>query len=459
MSFKKILKNLAITGFSLTIFSGLGGFLNFSAALWEITIIDLDFLGIFDGLCANRYEEIYDDAIEEFQREEYLSAYEDFNVCENGFKYNVSYTEKKLKENLNNCSIKYTTKKIDLIESYLETGDKNEKLDDDISIEADIIDSNQKKTLSQYLKLMNYADSFLQKYDNQEYWEALKYYSDKGLDGYLLSYLNKNVRECENSAISLTEEYLEEENMNKLNEIKELMIKYSNNTGLIENIDVLISGKKNYAVIKNYYDNEQYFELLEFVNKNSSLKEYSDVDWMYDKAVYYYTVEIEEKAKKLAENNEFDKLKILVKNAMKYVNSDRLNNLIEKYESYSNKEIWYHNLIEKSQKKEEEYVNNQLYDKIFLMWNNSKIVVKNNSNNSISGTLIADKECLKNEDNYVNIKIYGDSSELKTITLTNNKYTESFTINNISSYGTIKVEIVKGCKYNGYVYLDEFVYN
>ncbi|MFQ6794017.1 MAG: hypothetical protein ACLRT4_14750 [Thomasclavelia sp.] len=459
MNFKKIFKSLAITGFSLTIFSGLGGFLNFSTALWEITIIDLDFLGLFDGLCANRYEGIYNDAIEEFQREEYLLAYEDFNVCENGFKYDVSYTKKELKKNLKNCSIKYTNKKIDLIESYLETGDKNEKLDDDISIEADIIDSNQKETLSQYLKLMNYADSFLHKYENQEYWEALKYYSDKGLDGYLLSYLNKNVKECENSAISLTEEYLEEENTDKLNEIKQLMTKYSNNTSLIGNIDVLISGKKNYAVIKNYYDNEQYFELIKFVNKNSSLKEYSDVNWMYDKAVYYYTVEIEEKAKKLAGNNEFDELKILVKNAMRYVNSDKLNNLIEKYESYSNKEIWYHSLIEKSQKKEEVYVNNQLYDKTFYMWSSSKIVVKNNGNNSVSGILIADKEHLKNEDDYVNIKIYGDSLELKTITLTNNKCTESFTINNISSYGTIKVEILKGCKYNGYVYLDEFVYS
>ncbi|WP_300628605.1 hypothetical protein [uncultured Thomasclavelia sp.] len=456
-----IIKRLiGILGGSLA-FSCFGGLLNVSAAVFDLTFFDvnLDFIGIMDKWCAEKYEEKYDLALENYQTENYFEAHKRFKTCENGLKYDVFYTEEELQEYIENCSIQYTDKKISMINEYLETGIKNDDLEDGISISADIIDDSKIDELTNLMNIKDSADNFLYEISLNDYKAALCIYVEEIPDEKLLSNLELTIDNCNDEIPSIISNYQESGMQNEASRLKALFEKYGDQEAIKEAEIKMVEEEYNQQ-ITYLYDNEMYYDLIKLINNNPILMENSDIKSKYNGAVNSYVNDIKDRVNNLANENKYDELKKLIDDTIKFLNQESPNSTLQyykdKYSEYNNKEIWYYGAIHNCNHKEEEYINGFNHYKLLQLSKSSSFVIKNNGS-GISADVFVNRDDFDDVDQIVYLNIYGDDTLLTTIELSKEHYKESFNRSDLSNYGTLKVEI-DDKSFNRWVYLENFYY-
>lgn len=447
---------LAPVGISLV-----GGIFNVSAAMLDITLInvDLDWIGMFDGFCANKYNDKYNIALERLEKSLYSESYDTLVVCKNGLNYDVIYTIDDINEKCNECKTKYTSDTIESLYNFLETGNPDEIENINLHIDYDIVQEDKTDEISRIKKLVTYAKEFISTSNNGEYIEALELYSKHKLDGYLTDYLSKVVKNSEDNVLNAIDNYLEEGNLSIAEDVYQLIRKYSKNEKLIKEIDVDISGYKVYKSVNENYEQNKYINVIKIVNKQPKLKEYDKIKDIYSNSVYRYTNDIRDKVDELAKNADYDKLNAVLDEAMKYVDSDSLKDLKKKYGLYNDREIWYCPYINGSriEKKDQLYMNNLLFKNVYSFYSNNYLAIENKFK-TISGLLFIDQNSsnyLNNSDCSIDINIYGDRDLLKRITLNKETSEVKFQCDNLSKYSTIKVEVVNA-NHISYAYLTNF---
>ena len=91
-------------------------------------------------------------------------------------------------------------------------------------------------------------------------------------------------------------------------------------------MDIAISGYKAYNSL-----NEKYLDIIIGVNKQPKLKEYNKINDIYNKSIDCYVNNICELVNELLENMEYNKLNAVLDEALKYVDSNILKDLKNKY--------------------------------------------------------------------------------------------------------------------------------
>ena len=72
----------------------------------------------FDGLCARKYNDKYDTALEYLEKSIYTKSYDLLVICKNGLKYDVVYTD--INKKCNECMAKYTSDTVESLHLFLE---------------------------------------------------------------------------------------------------------------------------------------------------------------------------------------------------------------------------------------------------------------------------------------------------------------------------------------------------
>lgn len=455
-----IKKHLITSIIAITLSSSvLGGVVNLSGAILDIEIkFDMDWIGIFDSFCAKEYNDKYADAENYLSTGEYLEAYKLLKKTEIGLKYDVSYTQDNINENIDKCIVMYTDKKIKACDTYLFGGEKEKILFDGIDVNADIVAKDKKDLLANKLKLVVIADKFIEKNEKGEYFEALELYSREGLDNYLIEILNQVVDNCEENAQDKVSNLISKKRYNDADNIYKLLQKYSDNSKLLSDLKVTIEGNKKYDEISKLFEEEKYLDLIKNVNSDPSLLNHQEIKNLYDQSSYKYIDNIREKVTKLDENNKFDELKMEIDNALRLVKSEDLTNLKEKYANYNNKELWYYHCVDNNAKKEEEkYINNNIFFKLFYLYTNNSLVFKNDHRN-LTGHCFINKDEWNDENISVELHIFGDNNLLKKIELNVANYECTFN-ENINGYKTLNFSVVCNDSNNARVYLNDLCVN
>lgn len=451
----KIWKGILTLGIISGSCSIVGGIANVSAAIYDVTIIDLDWLGFFDGICRNKYEDKYNQAIYDMQKEDYLEAFKLFKVVDLGLKYDVSYTKDDIKENSKECIAKYTAKKIEAANNYLITGKKDTILNDGVGKDNQIIDKSRKEEVADLLKKVKIVDKFKEVISERKYIEAIEIYSINKLDGCLKEDLKIVIEECEKIVLDEINKYLNDEQIDEANKIYKLIKTYSTNTTLMEKIRIEIKGHQEYKIISNYYDKEDYLEVIKYVNKNPELKKYDTINSIYNDSSSKYVNSIVEDVELLEKENKFDELKNKLTISLTHIKSDRLSDLLKKYSEYNNREVWFYNTISNSgnsgfSKENQLYINNKLYFKVFKFYNNSSLIIKNN-HKFLSGNCFVSYDDIQDEGARIKIFIYGDRQLLELIELNKYNYEQYFS-KNIEGYDTVNITIeTENCYANSYI--------
>lgn len=402
-----------------------------------------DWKSLFTNLSKKNYNDKYDEAIQYFQNENYELAYEEFVVCENGLKFKVNYSLENVETYIEQCKQKYTDKKIQSMKTYLTTGDDSSLADDDISNNAEIVDEDKKSELYELEKLVSNAKEFQTCIENLDYFHALEIYSENefGKYGYLLEDMHVVVDKAENNALSKVKEVLEEEDYEMANKLYRLLKQFSSNQKLLNELNSVILASGYIDQLNKDYENEEYLKIVQFITDNEYLLDDESIKQVFYKAVSKYRQEIESQTNELIKENEYDKLKAVLNDALQYIDSDSLKRKLDRYAEYNDKEIWYYSMIESRnvQKKKELYINNEWIKKFFGISNNNYFVIENKFN-SISGTVMINREKFNDVEDIATLKIYGDDTLLKEINLNKERYKLDFTCDSLTSYNVLKFE-------------------
>ena len=346
-----------------------------------------------------------------------------------------------------------------MINEYLETGIKNDDLEDGISISADIIDDSKIDELTNLMNIKDSADNFLYEISLNDYKAALCIYVEEIPDEKLLSNLELTIDNCNDEIPSIISNYQESGMQNEASRLKALFEKYGDQEAIKEAEIKMVEEEYNQQ-ITYLYDNEMYYDLIKLINNNPILMENSDIKSKYNGAVNSYVNDIKDRVNNLANENKYDELKKLIDDTIKFLNQESPNSTLQyykdKYSEYNNKEIWYYGAIHNCNHKEEEYINGFNHYKLLQLSKSSSFVIKNNGS-GISADVFVNRDDFDDVDQIVYLNIYGDDTLLTTIELSKEHYKESFNRSDLSNYGTLKVEI-DDKSFNRWVYLENFYY-
>ena len=424
------------------------GLINVSAAVFDLTIVDVDLLGLFDGICIQKYNEKYEEALTLINQEDYSEAYNKLKVCKNARKYfEVNYSNDEVDALMETCKSQYTKKKIQAYKDYLKYGELDSLYNDGLSFEAEIIEEDARGELQRLENLVDLGKNFQSSLENGEYYAALEFYSNEGLDGYLLSDLQELVLAIEDDIVDEINSLLDNDDIERANEILTIFSKYSTNMGKINEVQGLIDAYINIDVIKELYENEEYLEIIKIINGKEYLLNDQEIERIYQNSERDYANIVLDQIEQDVSNNDFDTANAKIVEALNFVKSENLrDDLYQKLDEYSlcsNEECWCYGLVEDRRliKEEEIYINNRLYNKVFRLSSNGSFAFKNsNEFSSISGGVFVDLEEIDDIEEYIVFNIYGDNELLDSFRLDGNNYENSFKCD-CKQYETIRFEI------------------
>lgn len=322
---------------ALTLISGViaGDQFDVQIVLFDTLInFDIDFDDFYLFRTKSEFNDIYNQAVSDYENGNYGDAYVGFMRAQPGLKLDVIYSKKDIQRRLNDCKEKYTSKNIEDCKNYLKTGDinkafelintKNEMfLTDDARFANDIniLKACCDEAVDFYSLVENDAliDAF-NNYINSKYLKKNNYLND-----IFVKCVNKIVETLPSKVENLLEDNLIDEALKLVNNYSE----YCSDKVLINELNNKIDKHKFILKIENLEKKEAWKEIIIMINnKKDNLNNY-EIEPKYENAKNKYIDQICDKIDKYKEENDFDAINYELSNTI--IDCNEFQRLNEEY--------------------------------------------------------------------------------------------------------------------------------